>query len=341
MQRYAGQPLPPQPRIAVVTNDAIGNFVVTTPLLRLLRETHRPRQLNVFGGHRTHELAAASTLIDEPYPLHGTEPAEAFARMAREAYDLVINVENTPVAKAAAAVLAGVEGFVCGPSLGPGGRADLPFADDERGQLWADKAWIAADLTERYPFLKSPFIGEIFCRLAYLEGETPTYEVPSVDPIIEAPEVVIAMSASLPEKLWPLEAWAGVLEGLRSDARSVGLVGAPPARQGRYWQGASAEDEIVEMGLARDLRGFGSLPQVVGLLARARLVLTLDNGILHLTAATGVPIVGLFRHGIHRLWCPPNAPIEVLTPGLEDLPVSAIAAEQVAHAVRAVLDRGD
>ena len=44
---------------------------------------------------------------------------------------------------------------------------------------------------------QSGFIGEIFCRLAYLEGPIPSYRIPSAEPPIEVPPLLIATSASL------------------------------------------------------------------------------------------------------------------------------------------------
>jgi len=101
---------------------------------------------------------------------------------------------------------------------------------------------------------------------------------------------------------------------LRKRGLSVGLLGAKPSTQKGFWKGSSAEDDLVDAGLVEDLRGRYSLPQVAGVLASARQVLTLDNGIMHLAAATDTPTVGLFRRGIHRLWTPPNGNVAVVLP---------------------------
>jgi ADP-heptose:LPS heptosyltransferase len=142
------------------------------------------------------------------------------------------------------------------------------------------------------------------------------------------PDVLIATAASQPEKLWPAPHWRAALAGINEGGFSVGLLGAPAKEQALHWKGASLEDELVRDGLAEDLRGAFSLPQVVGALGAAKAVLTLDNGILHLAAATTTPTVGLFRHGIHRLWAPPAPNVVVLTPGdglaVADLGVSAV-----------------
>lgn len=312
MKRYTGEPLRAGFRVSVVANDALGNFVVSTPLLQMLRAAGSGR-VDYYGGHRTWELIVASDLVDRGFPLFGTEPSEAIRGLEPGA-DLVVNLENTPLAKVAAGVLAGREGWVCGPCIGTEGRGDLPFPDDPRGRLWADTDWTSEDLLLRYPFLETPFIGEIFCRLAYLDGPVPNYRVPVQAPAVPVPDVLVAMGASLPDKLWTPEGWRAVLGWLRDRGMSVGLLGAKPAAQTKYWEGSGTEETLVSEGLVEDLRGRFSLPEVAGALARARLVVTLDNGILHLAAAARAPTIGLFRNGIHRLWAPPNPGLMVLVP---------------------------
>ncbi len=312
MTRFNGQALRANCRIAVIANDAIGNFVVATPLLQMLRVNLQPATLDFFSGGRTRELQEASSLIDRSYALWGERPCVVVETTRGLRYDLIVNVEASTASKYCAGILAGECGAVCGPCVAEDGRGDMPFADDERGALWADREWIAPDLTRRYPFLDSGFIGELFCRLCYLEGPVPGYVVPTVEPRAGLPEMLVSTAASLPEKLWSKDGWFGAIDWARRNRMRVGLLGAKPADQAAYWRGGSFEDELVAAGGIEDLRGTLTLPEVAGALARVKVVLTLDNGILHLAAAGGAPIVGLFREGIHRLWAPPAPSVRVL-----------------------------
>lgn len=317
----------------MIANDALGNYVVSTPLLQMLRRTYPQGSIHYYSGSRAQELWGQDPNIDTGFALYGTSPRESAASVvSREPYHLVINLESSPWAKAFAAVAASEDTFVVGPALGPTGRDDLPFGDDDRGDLARDREWIASDLVQRYPFLQTSFIAEIFARLAYLPGEVPLYAVPQQDPGAEIPSVLIATAASLPEKLWPAVKWAEVLRRLKAEGRTVGLLGAPPKAQQQFWKGNEAEDGLVAQGLVEDLRGRFTLPQVAGALARAGSVLTLDNGILHLAAAVKAPTVGLFRHGIHRLWAPPSPCLKVLTPG-EGRNVDSIEVDAVLEAL--------
>jgi ADP-heptose:LPS heptosyltransferase len=212
----------------------------------------------------------------------------------------------------------------------------LAQPSDLVGELANDREWIAPDIRQKYPFLKSGHISEIFCRLAYLQGDTPTYRVATEEPGLEVPDVLIATAASLAGKLWPLEKWRETIYWLKDEGYSVGVLGAKASDQKKFWKGDSVEDVLVGENLVQDLRGRLTLAQVVGALAKARAVLTIDNGILHLACATKTPVVGLFRPGIHRLWAPPSQSLSVLIPE-EDANVADIPLETVKEALRCAL----
>lgn len=324
IRRYTGQPLPSRPRVAVVANDAIGNFVVATPLLQMVRRELDPGVIHYYGGKRTRELQEASDLFDAHFPLHGSELDEMVAAVPHP-YDLILNVESGSHAATLVGLIAG-DALVAGPVIEAGEA--VPFPDDARGDLWRDREWISPDITTRYPFLDSSFIAEIYARACYLEGPVPRYLVPMV-PTDSGCDLLIATTASLPDKLWPLDKWRAMLSEL--DMR-IGLIGAPPKAQSAHWKGADEESQLVAEGLVHDLRGRYSLPEVVGALASTQQVLTLDNGILHLAAATDTPTVGLFRYGIHRLWCPPFGRItSVVTE--DGHPVADIPIDEVREAL--------
>lgn len=328
MKRYLGEALPDNPRLAVIANDAIGNFVVVTPLLQMLRRTYPTASIKFFGGSRTRELQQPSDLFDEQFELHGPSLRETTSLLAEHTggYDLVINFERTALAKVTTAAL-GADGYVCGPSIGPGGRGDLEYPDDRRGDLWRDEEWISDSLTSRYEFLESGFMGEILARLAYLEGPVPRYRVASAQAAIAIPDVLFSASASLPDKIWPESKWVELIGALNRSGKTMGLIGAPPKVGSEHWKGGGVEESIVGTGQVEDLRGKLSLPEVVGALGACNQVFTLDNGILHLACATETPTIGLFRYGIHRLWAPPVPNLTVLTPEPEhivaDIPVRA------------------
>ena len=103
VERFTGQELPPAPNIAVIVNDAIGNWVMATPLLTMLRSEFKPGRLDVFCGARTAEFQSASKLADSSYNLHGLSQPEFLQLMGekRGQYQLIVNLESAGIAKPA------------------------------------------------------------------------------------------------------------------------------------------------------------------------------------------------------------------------------------------------
>ena len=316
MKRFQDQNLGESPTIAVVANDALGNFVVSTPLLQMLRGKYPTAKISFFGGVRTAELQSASDLIDHSFLLHGASAKQLSDMFRSETgkYDLVVNLENAALAIVAAGLLVEEDGYVVGPVVAPGARASFPYSDDEQGRLQADQEWIRPSVAASYDILDSGWIGEIFCRMSYLDGAIPRYSLTAEPPWDPIPEVLIATLGTGADKLWQKEKWAEVLKNFCRMSKSVGLLGALPAKQKLYWSGNTVEEDLVAAGLVQDLRGKFTLPEVVGAIQNAQLVLTIDNGILHLAASTETPIIGLFREGINRLWAPPVSSLKVILP---------------------------
>lgn len=321
MKRFENQDLGAKPRIAVMSNDAIGAYVTTTSLLQMVRAKYPDCELWYFGGDRVKEFAEKTSLFDKYYSLLGTGFGQWMKDIGKmPQFDLVINTEQMAFNKLTSALLTQDHGFVCGPCAGHGGRVDLPFEDGLRGKLWEDREWVSSHVMEKYPFLRSGWIVEIFARLAYLEGPVPGYDLPCADPGMHIPEVLFNTGASLDNKLWTLEKWAELAKRLNAEGVRIGLIGAPPKQGAIHWKGGDVDAFLVEKGLVEDLRGKFTLPQVVGAIDAAKHVVTIDNGILHISAFRKTSVTGLFRNDINRLWAPPAPNVTALTPPVGKLP---------------------
>lgn len=319
MERFTNQPLRERPHLAVLFFDALGDFVVATPLLRGLREKYPGCVLDYFGGERTRELEEASSLIDARYSLYG-RPASlrhlpAFVRRReREAgpYDLAINLDFHPV-NAVATAIVGAR-YVVGACYAADGRRLLEDGVDRVDGLQRE-VWTSADFLARYgDVLSSQYIGEIFCRLARVETDYFRTEVPCADPPLAVPPILISTGASRSAKVWPGEYWREVIEWCVGQGLEVGLLGGSPAAQRRFYHSASDEDRLLAETALVDLRGRLTLPQVAGALARARACVTIDNGIMHLAAAVGTPTLAIFGASPWRLWAPRAPNLEVVLP---------------------------
>ncbi len=315
---YAGQPLGARPHVAVLFRDQIGDFVVATPLLRGLRERYPDMVLDYFGGERTRELEEASRLVDARLSIYG--PGDPLAelprfiaerRAAAGPYALAVNLESDERAARACGLLA--PHAVVGAWIDPvtGARVPPPAIGIDR--LWHDMRWNRADLLADYPELRSPYIGEIFCRLARVDTDFSVAEVPILPPSMPTPAVLLSTGANRPAKLWPPSYWLALASALREQGQELGLLGAAPSPGPGVYYSQEVDARLVAAGV-RDLRGRLTLPEVAGALARARAFVTVDNGLMHLAGAVGTPTVAIFGASPRRLWAPPVPCVHVLEP---------------------------
>ncbi len=317
MERFTGQPLRAGPHLAVLFYDAIGDFVVATPLLRGLREKYPGCTVDYFAGERSRQLEEASALIDSRFSVFGladslrTLPAYLRRRrLAAGPYDLAINLDDHAVLAVVAAQLDAR--YVIGPCYDAELRTLLPHADGRVEALYGED-WASPDLPVRYAdVLSSQYIGEIFCRLARVETDFTRTEVPQAPPPFPIPPLLISTGGKRSAKLWPAHHWLTFLAHCRSRGLDAGLLGDAPQRQRGQYHAGQTDDLILSYGLAIDLRGKLTLPQVCGALGRARVCVTIDNGIMHLAGAVGVPTLALFGASPWRLWAPRSPSLRVV-----------------------------
>lgn len=141
----------------------------------------------------------------------------------------------------------------------------------------------------------------------------------------EGPLLVLGPTANWPGKVWPAERFialarallAGPLPGAR-----VAVLAGPGARER-----AMAAPVLAALPGAIDLAaGDLSLTEAAACLARARLFVGNDSGLMHLAAAVGAPTLGLFGPTPADEYAPAGrcaAAVCADGPAMEDLPVGA------------------
>lgn len=326
MERFADQPLGERPHIAVFGSDKVGNFVVTTPLLRGLKEKYPGCTLDFFGGETTEDLEAACPYIDARFSLYGERDdylgdLTAFVSARREVagpYDLAINCDEFSELNLVV-VAAVAPRYLVGASLQRDFRRKLPPSDDPRALLLRDRDWNNSAILRRYPgLLESNYLAEIFCRLAYVETDYARTEVAAAPPPFAVPDVLLHMTATRSAKQWLPEYWRALVDWCAGRGLGVGVVGSRPAVERSRYHAGGWEDELVRGTALRDLRGETKLTELAGAFARARAAVAVDAGPMHIAVAVGCPTVCLFGNDEDgdgaspvRLWAPrrPNATV--------------------------------
>jgi len=319
MQRFTDQPLGPLPHIAVFGSDKVGNFVLTTPMLRGLKEKYPGATLDFFGGATTRDLEAACPYVDARFSLYGEREdylgelnAFVVARRARAGdYDLAINCDEFSELNLVV-VAAVAPRYLVGASLQPDFRRKLPPGDGLRDLMLHDDDWNSPRFLDRYrALLGSNYLAEIFCRLAYVETDFFRIEVACNPPPFAVPDVLLHMTTTRSAKQWLPEHWRALIDWCGARGLSVGVLGSKPqVERERYHSGDWEERIITDLGV-HDLRGATALTELAGAFERARAAVVVDAGPMHIAAAVGCPTICIFGNDADgdgaspiNLWAP-------------------------------------
>jgi ADP-heptose:LPS heptosyltransferase len=287
------RPDPGVRRIAVLRANAIGDFVFTLPALEALRAAYPEAEVTLLGA-RWHAafLAGRRSPVDRVVvtpPTHGVneqdgepvgdaERAAFFAEMARERFDLALQLHG-------------------------GGANSNPFVLRLGARMTAGCVAEGApelDRWVRYVYWQ----GEVarYLELVGLVGAPPVTLEPRLavtDPdLAEAARavadnrlVVLHPGATDPRRRWPPASFAAVGDALADLGHRVAVTGTPSEAGVVAAVGGTMRHD------ALDLCGRLSLGGLVGLLRRAVLVVSNDSGPLHLAGAVGTPTVGIYWGG--------------------------------------------
>jgi heptosyltransferase-3 len=301
IRRYEGEDLGPRPRIAVVGSDQLPDFVVTTPLLRGLKERFPEATVDFYGGPVNREFEEACPWIDWRTDVYPEDPRRLMAavrgvvdRTSGHGYDLAINCDGfNPYTRELATRLA--PRFVAGQALTEDLGGPLPLGGHPNHRLLADPDWSSPRLLERYAgHLTSNYLGELLARIAFIETDYFAISLESAPPPFEVPEVLVHANANRIAKLWPAGSWLSVLDWCASRDLTVGLVGVLPGDGQERTQGFPVETELAEHSVVTDLRGRTSPLELAGAFEAARACVSVDSGAMHVAAAVGCPTVAIF-----------------------------------------------
>nr|WP_249732198.1 glycosyltransferase family 9 protein [Roseococcus sp. SDR] len=153
------------------------------------------------------------------------------------------------------------------------------------------------------------------------------------------PWLILGPTANWRVKMWPAERFIALAQkltgpgGLLPGAR-LAILGGPGEAERQM-----AEPVLAALPEALDLVGQLSLPEAAAVLARGALFIGNDSGLMHLSAATGAPTLGLFGPTPASEYAPVGARAQaVLAKGPPaNTPMQRLAVEQVVEAASRVL----
>ena len=335
LHRYDGSHLGNKPHISILGSCKVGNFVVTIPLLRLLKRKYPNSIIDFWGSDSTKDFEYALCEPNEPLAWRcswdrGTEESPirtlSAAAIERESkagpIDLLINCDGfNPLTQTLASWLR--PKFVAGGCLNYSCRNLLPWGELPNQRFLADNDWDSELFLTRYKdVFKSNYIAELICRMAFLNPEITDLSdinLPWREPKFETPEILIHCTTARAAKLWPIDHWDNVLTYCSENMLNVGLIGSDPKIQKNEYHAGDIEEKLLKSHSKTliDLRGKTNLIELAGASRMAKAVISLDAGPMHIAAGVGTPtlaIVGNDKKGDGvspiRLWLPRTSCLE-------------------------------
>ncbi|MBP0464451.1 glycosyltransferase family 9 protein [Roseomonas sp. PWR1] len=302
-------------RILFITSTRIGDAVLSTGLLDHLMRAHPEARFTIACGRVAEGVFSRMPALERLIPIEkkrfGLHWLGLWAQVAGRRWDLVVDLRGSAIAWL---LLAGRRAVMRGGRR-PGHRLlhlaeTLGVSPAPRPVAWfgpADAARAEALLPAGTPWL------------------------------------ALGPTANWVRKVWPPDRFVtlarlltgpgGALEG----ARIVILGG--PGEQER----AMAAPVLAALPEAADLLGVLELPEAAAVLARCALFVGNDSGLMHLSAATGTPTIGLFGPTPAAEYAPVGLRAQAVLakgpPGAA--PMGALSATRVAEAASALLARPD
>lgn len=272
-------------RFLLLRGGALGDFLVTLPVLSALRERWPDAYLELVGYPHYAELARAAGLVDRVTSLHGARIARLYALDPQLPEDLVAWIRSFD--------------FI------------LTFLHDPEGVV-QDNLKRAGARTILYT---SPtgFRGHVVDHLLkpleslaiYAAGAAPRLILPVSEPYLRQPYVVLHPGSGSARKNAPLDRF-----------RQLALT----LQKARGWVPVfltGEADAAVAAQLVTRPEGWHHLDQrplldLVPVLARATFYVGHDSGITHLAAALGTPTLALFGPSDPETWGPRGPQVRIV-----------------------------
>jgi ADP-heptose:LPS heptosyltransferase len=293
-------------RILVIRGGAIGDFILTLPVLAAVR-AHFPRaRLEVLGYRHIAQLALAGGLADAVQSIEARSLAGFFARGGPLAPELEDYFAGFAI----------VLSYLYDPEQVFGDNVSRCF----RGQFIAGphRPDEAAGLHASEVFLKP------LERLAIFEADP----VPrlTLQPAVQGARGAVAFhpGSGSERKNWPESSWSALLDRVLSvPSRRVLLVGGEAEGERVQRLAATVAGDRVECAFQLPL------PDLAARLLSCELLVGHDSGISHLAAALGLPVLALWGETAEAVWSPRGPRVRVLRgpAGLASLQVATVLRE--------------
>jgi len=289
LDRQLGDQLGSSPCILLIRVDRIGDAILSTPLLRILRDRFPDGSIDILLGEKNQVVAPLLQDVDRCPVLRKSHIVQTIHDLRQRRYDVVLNLHlNRSASASLVARLAG-------------GRIVLQNSSSDPFEATGRETGVGAlHMVSMTSKLLAPLgilpIDDSAARQHLLRLEIPAASVERAHAIRKqvlggsGPEraVFLNLSASNESRRWPAERWGQLALGLAEIGFHPVLCGTPGD------SAAFATATEVAEGSGTTLPATPNYAEFAANLELADLVVTTDGSTVHLAAALGKPTIALY-----------------------------------------------
>jgi ADP-heptose:LPS heptosyltransferase len=294
----------PPPRVLVIRGGAIGDFILTLPVLRLLREMIPNCHLEVMGYLSIATLAQTAGLADSMRSLDHRTMAALFAK-------------NAPIDEALSEHLKSFN-LIVSYLFDPDGhfrasmeRIGVKTLIECSHRVQPDQGHASRQLAKPLEKL-AMFVEDSHLQTAHFERRE-----------IIPNRIAIHLGSGSEKKNWPLERWLALADDF-PDHEVIFITGEAEQERGMLIENRPSWHSL-------------PLPELACRLSTCAAFLGHDSGISHLAAACGVPSLLLFGPTDPAVWAPPQPWVTILRAENGDL--ASLDDQRVKLAARQVVSK--
>lgn len=276
-------------RILFIRGGAVGDFILTMPSLRLVRESLPGNEIEVLGYPSIASIAVAARLVDRVKPLEDPRLATFFAPGAKldeewcayfAGFDVVVSCLYDP------------DGYFAGNLRVAGVKTLItcPYRPDETPPHVPAAVQFAKPLESLGLYLEDASLD-----LDY--GPAPV-----VTTTMDGPLVALHPGSGSPKKNWSFEAWALVLAALHREGRVARFLITSGEAEGEVI--GAFLGQLDAAGVPHDHLVGRPLAELGAIYRRIEGFLGHDSGLSHLAASAGAKGLLLFGPTEPGIWAP-------------------------------------
>lgn len=289
-------------RILLTRMKFIGDVVLTTPIIRSVRNAFPDASIAYMGDRHAVSLLEHNPHLDEIIPYDFSHPTiieqpRVAWELRRRKFDLAIDLFNNP-RSALLTYATGARVRVGAERRGRGRLYTIQVRDDGKPKTAIEfhNQFLRAVGIEPTASRPEIFLREDERREARIYLQWLDYEHAPLD--LHRPIVGIHPGATWPAKRWLPERFSALADMLAAKTNAQIIITAGPDDDDAV--AAMLKHSFVNAKVLRNL----PLRQLAAVIAHCSAYVANDNGTMHIAAAVGVPTVGIFGPGEENIWFP-------------------------------------